>query len=88
MRIITWAGLIAWYFPLFAVISNASRDRLDALQDVRDRRLQPHPARRDEPDRVFQMGQRADVREEVAQAPLAQQVDVEFAAGRRTRRRR
>src|SRR4029450_13653143 len=54
---------------------------LKAVQDVRDRRLQPDAARGHEPDRVFQVCQCADIWKEDAQTPLAEEVDVELQGG-------
>src|ERR1700756_138098 len=41
-----------------------------------DRRLETHASRRHEPHRVLQVLDRADVGEEVSQAPFAERVDI------------
>src|SRR5262249_3832135 len=52
--------------------------RLDPLQDVRDGRLQPDPPGPCQADGVLQVGLGADVREEITQAALAEQIDVQL----------
>ena len=53
----TCAGLMAWYFALFAVISKAWGTDSKPFARMRDRGFQAYPPRGDEADRVFEMSQ-------------------------------
>ncbi len=65
-------------FPLVGGNLERLRDRFQSLELMCDGLLQMDAARSDKADRVFEMSLRANVREEVAQATFAQQVNVQL----------